>query len=281
MTQETRDKQVRALVLSGFGLNCDVETAYAFQLAGATAERVHINTLIHGEASLQSFDILVFDGGFSWGDDHGAGVLEAVRLKYNIGRALHQFIAAGNLVLGICNGFQALVNLGFLPGFDNDYDTRRVALTFNDSANFRNDWVNLVVNPESPCVFTRNIARLELPVRHGEGKFCASPDIMQRLTDQGQIVCQYASPAGDPAHGMFPYNPNGSAMDIAGICDPTGRVLGLMPHPEAFNHWTNHPDWTRAKVLMKREGKTAFPQETLAVQIFKNAVGYIQETKHV
>ena len=278
MTQKApAEKQVRALVLAGFGLNCDVESAYAFKLAGALAERVHINALISGEILLENYHILVFGGGFSWGDDHGAGVLEAVRLKYNLGEALCQFINDGNLVLGICNGFQALVNLGFLPGFDGNYEKREVALTFNDCGNFRNDWVTLVGNPNSPCVFTKDIYRLELPIRHGEGKFYASPKTIERLVAQNQIVYQYATSAGEIAQGIFPYNPNGSVLDIAGICDPTGRVFGLMPHPEAYNHWTNHPDWTRAKVSCTRSGKTLPQQETVAIGIFKNAVSYMRK----
>jgi phosphoribosylformylglycinamidine synthase len=264
------------LVLTGYGLNCDVETAYAFELAGAVSTRVHINTLISGEASLKDYDILVFDGGFSWGDDHGAGVLEAVRLRSNIGKALIEFIEDGKLVLGICNGFQAMVNLGLLPGFDGDYNTRQVALTFNDCGNFRDDWVTLLGNPESRCVFTRGVSQIELPVRHGEGKFHASPEVIERLIGNGQVVFQYATPEGMPAQGEFPFNPNGSVHDIAGICDSTGRIFGLMPHPEAFNHWTNHPDWTRVKESMKRQGQTVVPELTAGVQLLKNGVDYIK-----
>lgn len=267
---------VHALVLTGFGLNCDIETAYAFELAGAVSERVHINTLISGEVSLADYDILVFDGGFSWGDDHGAGVLEAVRLKSNIGDALCRFVEEGKLIMGICNGFQALVNLGLLPGFDGDYKARRVALTFNDCGNFRDAWVTLLGNIDSPCVFTKGITSLELPVRHGEGKFCASPEDIERLIEQQQVVFQYATPSGEFAEGRFPHNPNGSVNDIAGICDPTGRIFGLMPHPEAYNHWTNHPDWTRSKALMKRQGQSIRLEPTTGIRIFKNAVDYIR-----
>ncbi len=270
------DKTARALVLAGYGLNCDFETAYALELAGAVADRVHINALISAEVSLADYDILVFDGGFSWGDDHGAGVLEAVRLRYNIGDALEQFIEEGKLVLGICNGFQTLVNLGLLPGLDREYKTRRVALTFNDCGNFRNDWVSLLANPGSPCVFTKGITHLELPVRHGEGKFVAPPEVIQRLIDQQQVVLQYATPTGELARGQFPFNPNGSVHDIGGICDPTGRIFGLMPHPEAFNHWTNHPDWTRTKTLLARRGESTKSEPTVGVKIFRNAVDYVR-----
>lgn len=275
MSDKAKQEPVRVLVLTGFGLNCDVETAYAFQLAGALARRVHMNALISREVSLNDYHILVFDGGFSWGDDHGAGVLAAVRLKYNIGEALRRFIDDGKLVLGICNGFQVLVNLGFLPGFDGNYEKRLVALTCNDCGNFRDDWVNLLANPESPCIFTRGIGQLDLPVRHGEGKFYASPETIQRLVNEKQVVLQYATPDGAVAQGKFPYNPNGSVLDIAGICDPTGRVFGLMPHPEAYNHWTNHPDWTRTRVSMMRKGKPIIEEDTIGTKIFKNAVSYM------
>ncbi|UCD87365.1 MAG: phosphoribosylformylglycinamidine synthase subunit PurQ [Desulfobacterales bacterium] len=277
MTQgKTHSQEVHVLVLTGYGLNCDFETAHAFELAGAVSTRVHINSLISGEQSLKDYDILVFDGGFSWGDDHGAGVLEAVRLRSNMGAALLEFIDEGKLIMGICNGFQALVNLGLLPGFDRDYRSRKVALTFNDCGNFRDQWVTLLGNPDTPCVFAKGVARIELPIRHGEGKFYASPEVITHLVDDKQVVFQYATPEGAPAGGRFPFNPNGSVYDIAGICDPTGRVFGLMPHPEAFNHWTNHPDWTRLKEAMKRQGQSIHREITGGVQILKNAVEYIE-----
>ncbi|MDM8541559.1 phosphoribosylformylglycinamidine synthase I [Desulfococcaceae bacterium HSG9] len=268
-------KRVNALVLTGFGLNCDNETAYALNLAGADVQRVHINTLIKGEVHLKDFQLLVFGGGFSWGDDHGAGVIQAVRLKTNLGRRILKFIADGNLVLGICNGFQTLVNLGLLPGLDGDYQTRSVALTFNDCGNFRNDWVSLTVNQESPCVFTHNIQTLELPVRHGEGKLTADEQVIKRLINNRQVVMRYAGADGEPANGCFPSNPNGSLYDVAGICDPTGRIFGLMPHPEAFNHFTNHPNWTRLKEKHKRQGRQINTEETLGVRLLKNGVDYI------
>jgi phosphoribosylformylglycinamidine synthase len=275
----SRENGVRVLVLTGYGLNCDFETAHAFELAGAISTRVHINSLIAGEDKLDGYDILVFDGGFSWGDDHGAGVLEAARLRSNLGEQLLEFIDAGKLVLGICNGFQAMVNLGLLPGFEGDYTARKVALTFNDCGNFRDDWVPLVGNPESLCVFTEGVNHLELPIRHGEGKFYATPDVISQLIDQGQVVFQYATPQGDPAQGQFPYNPNGSVHDIAGVCDPTGRVFGLMPHPEAFNHWTNHPEWTRQKESAKRQGLEIQNELSPGVQILKNGVDYMKRLR--
>ncbi len=270
--------KVNALVLAGYGLNCDHETAYAFELAGAKATRVHINSLIDGDVKLEDFQIMVFVGGFSWGDDHGAGVIQAVRLKTNLGEKLKEFIDNGKLVLGICNGFQTLVNLGLLPGFNHDYSVRSVALTFNDCGNFRDDWVNLKVNSASPCIFTKDMDCLELPIRHGEGKFYSDESTIERLVNSNQVVIQYSMPNGELANSAFPYNPNGSVLDIAGICDPTGRIFGLMPHPEAYNHPTNHPDWTRQKEELKRQGKAFEISPTIGLRIFQNAVDFIRNS---
>ena len=231
------------------------------------------------DINLNDFQILVFGGGFSWGDDHGAGVIQAVRMKTNLGDNIQEFIDSGNLVLGICNGFQTLVNISLLPGFDDNYTQRSVALTFNDCGNFRDQWVSLSVNAASPCIFTRGIGQMELPVRHGEGKFYADETSIQQLIRNQQIVVQYATPDGKPANLRFPFNPNGSIVDIAGICDPSGRVFGLMPHPEAFNHWTNHPEWTRKKERIRRKGEKIEFGQTVGLRLFQNAVDYFSN-KH-
>jgi phosphoribosylformylglycinamidine synthase subunit PurQ / glutaminase len=265
--------EVSALVLTGFGLNCDLETAHALEVAGAGVERVHLNSLVAGEKRLSQYRIFIVGGGFSWGDDHGAGVIMAMRLKHRLKDDILEFVERGGLVAGICNGFQVLVNLGLLPGFEPRALTREVALITNDCGNFRDQWVHLSANGKSPCVFTRGIESLELPVRHGEGKFFAEPAVVRRLEEQNQVVLRYARANGEPAQGAFPENPNGSIGDIAGICDPTGRVFGLMPHPEAFNHWTNHPDWTYLKEQYRREGKP-LPEEGAGIGLFRNAVGY-------
>ena len=272
--------QIKALVLTGYGLNCDYETDYSLKLAGADSRRVHINELISGRKAgtgirLRDTQILVFGGGFSWADDHGAGVLMASKMKHHLGEELEAFIENGNLIIGICNGFQALVNLGLLPGFGGEYRERSVALTYNDSGNFIDAWVRLTINPESPCVFTQGITGLELPVRHGEGKFYASSKTIEQLFSKQQVVLQYAADNGKAADGAWPLNPNGSLRDIAGICDPTGRVFGLMPHPEAYNHFTNHPDWTWMKEALARQGKKDVPQEGAGIRIFRNAVSYL------
>jgi len=275
-------KTVRALVLTGYGLNCDYETDFSLKLAGANSERVHINELIPSEKSnarvtLDKYHILVLGGGFSWADDHGAGVIMASKLRYNIGEQIEEFIREGKLIIGICNGFQALVNLGLLPGFDGDYHSRKVALTYNDSGNFVDRWVTLRAQENSVCIFTKGISTIELPVRHGEGKFYAKKEIIDRLIKKNQVVIRYADEEGRPAQGRWPFNPNGSLYDIAGVCDSTGRIFGVMPHPEAYNHYTNHPDWTRKREELARMGKEIEREEGEGISIFRNAVEYIRK----
>lgn len=254
----------RVLVLTGEGINCDYETAVAFEQAGASAERVHIGDLCAAPQRLGEYQILAVPGGFSYGDDLGSGKALAARLDRHTGGALREFVATGKLVIGICNGFQVLVNLGMLPGSTDDKGwVREVALTFNHSARFEDRWVPLTVNPESPCVFTKGLAELYLPVRHGEGRFVAAGQAgLDRLQQNGQVVLRYGSGTG----AKYPDNPNGSVDGVAGICDTTGRVFGLMPHPEAAIQETNHPRWSRG------EGDTSGPR-----QIFANAVAYCRE----
>ncbi len=270
----------RALVLTGFGLNCDYETAYALECAGAVAERVHLNELLRGSKTLKDYQIFVIDGGFSWGDDHGAGTIMGCRIREKMADEIMEFFQRGGLILGICNGFQVLVNMGLLPGrFTNlgdkeNFFRREVALINNDCGHFLDMWVWLKANPSSPCVFTKGLEVVEFPVRHAEGKFYADRSVLEDLERNNQIALIYCFPDGSPANGKFPYNPNGSLMDIAGICDITGRIMGLMPHPEAFNHITNHPHWTLQKEWFKRSSKEPLNEEGLGIKFFKNAVYY-------
>jgi phosphoribosylformylglycinamidine synthase I len=264
------------LVLYGYGLNCDYETAFALNRAGAEAVRVHTTDLLEHPGLLWDYHLLAVPGGFSWGDDHGAGVILALRLKLALGSILMEFIAAGRLVIGICNGFQVLVNLGLLPGLPGRPDVRQAALIPNDCGNFRDAWVHLKAM-SSICVFTQGLDLLELPIRHGEGKFYADGPILAELADRGQIALKYATPSGHAAMGRFPHNPNGSLMDIAGICDPTGRVLGLMPHPEAHVTAMQHPTWTRDKETWRRRGEPYPDPEGAGLAIFQNAVQYLQD----
>ena len=268
---ETKPK---ALVLYGYGLNCDWETQFALNKAGAEAVRVHTSDLLARPAMLWDYHLLVITGGFSWGDEHGAGVILALRLKLALGQALQEFVQAGRLVIGICNGFQVAVNLGLLPNLPHRAGERLVALIPNDCGNFRDAWVHLKVL-SSQCVFTQGLDSLELPIRHGEGKFYAEGPVLAELADRGQIALKYAAPSGQAAMGRFPYNPNGSLMDIAGICDATGRVLGLMPHPEAHISSFQHPTWTRDKESCRRRGEPYSEQVGAGLAIFKNAVHYL------
>jgi len=266
----------KALVLYGYGLNCDYETAFALSRAGAEAVRVHTTDLLENPALLWDYHLLAVPGGLSWGDDHGAGVILALRLKLALGSALQEFIAAGRLVIGICNGFQVLVNLGVLPGLPGRPGARLTALIPNDCGNFRDAWVHLKAM-DSRCVFTRGLDRLELPIRHGEGKFYADGPVLAELADLGQIALKYAGPSGNVARGRFPHNPNGSLLDIAGITDATGRVLGLMPHPEAHISSFQHPAWTREKEAWRRRGEPYAEQVGAGLAIFQNAVRYLQD----
>jgi phosphoribosylformylglycinamidine synthase len=253
----------KALVLYGYGINCDHETQYAFEHAGADAERVHINELISGDHSLAEYQILSLPGGFSFADDIGAGKVFANKFKYNLEEQLQRFIGEDKLIIGICNGFQTMTKMGILPGLENDYRTQLTTVTYNDAGRFEDRWVYLTVL-ESACIFTRNIERLYLPVRHGEGKFIPKDaDVLKKLYANRQVVLKYCDKDGDIYAG-YPWNPNGSVDAIAGICDVTGKVFGLMPHPEGYLFRTNHPRWTRETL----------PEEGLGLQVFKNAVTY-------
>ncbi len=196
----------KALVLYGYGLNCDFETQFALNKAGAEAVRVHTTELLENPAAIWNYHLLAVPGGFSWGDEHGAGVILALRLKLALGSALQEFIDAGRLVIGICNGFQVLVNLGLLPGLAGRPGERLAALIPNDCGNFRDAWVHLKVEP-SHCVFTKGLDHLELPIRHGEGKFFAAPEVLTEIKDRGQIALKYATADGAEADGRIPGQP--------------------------------------------------------------------------
>ena len=256
-------KKPRVLVLLAAGINCDRETAFAFEQAGAVAERVHINDLVLGLKTLREYQILVLPGGFSFGDDIASGKVLANKLKYKLGEGIEEFRSQGKLILGICNGFQVLVKLGLLPGLGGDYQTQKVTVTFNDSGRFEDRWVYLKVNKKSSCIYTRGLEKLlYLPVRHGEGKFVAEEKLLKSLEQKGQTVARYVDERGN--FGDYPINPNGSMDHVAGICDEAGLIFGLMPHPEGYIRRTQHPRWTREKL----------PEEGDGLAIFRNAVEY-------
>lgn len=248
--------KVRTLIIRAPGTNRDVETAFAFQQAGAVVDLVYVNQLIRRERRLADYRIMVVPGGFTYGDDIAAGKVLANELRLKLGGEIQRFIKDGKLILGICNGFQALVKAGFLPELSND-GSSPLTLAANDSGKFECRWVYLSVNKASPCVFTKDIDSLYLPVAHGEGKLVA---LSGALSDSN-IALYYADEYGNTSAG-YPYNPNGSERNIAGICDSSGRIFGLMPHPEDHIRGTHHPQWTR---LGAREYGDGF-------QIFRNAV---------
>jgi phosphoribosylformylglycinamidine synthase I len=253
--------QPRALVLRAPGTNCDEETAAAWSLAGAAVETWHVGRVLETPGALDRFQILTIPGGFSYGDDLGAGRILATRLAA-LGESIGTFHDRGGLVLGICNGFQVLVKAGLLPGGSG---TSPVTLTHNDSGHFESRWVRLL--PRSGVsVFLTDPEPIELPVAHGEGKFLtAVPETRTALERAGQVVLRYVDEDGRPTES-YPANPNGSPGAVAGLCDPSGRIFGLMPHPERFVDPLHHPRWTRLGPKPEGDG----------LRIFRNAVATLR-----
>jgi phosphoribosylformylglycinamidine synthase subunit PurQ / glutaminase len=271
---KTNARKPRVLIPSGQGLNCEEETAYGYKMLGAEAEIIHINDIIARPSLLENYQILAFIGGFSDGDHIASGKIQANRLRYRLEEPLKEFIQDKKLVIGVCNGFQAMVKAGILPAFDNGNSTDSMTLTYNNSGKFEDRWIHLIANKKSSSVWTKGIDKLYLPVRHGEGKVrFASDASLKKLEAGNQIALSYMNPqTGKTAEeSEYPHNPNGSARGIAGICDPTGRIFGMMPHWEAFLSPYNHPNWTR----LASEGK--LPREGLGVQIARNGVEYVTE----
>ncbi|MCL6466584.1 MAG: phosphoribosylformylglycinamidine synthase I [candidate division WOR-3 bacterium] len=256
---------VKVCVLFAAGINCDQETAYAFELAGADTETVHINRLKEKPHLLDRYQVFVIPGGFSYGDYIASGRVLANELKHHLAEEVCRFLEKGKLILGICNGFQVLVKSGLLPGFEKPFEPQTVTLDTNDSARYEDRWVYLKTE-HSPCVFTSNLPEIVyLPVAHAEGKFIpGSHQVLKQLKGNNQIVFRYVTVGGQEA--KYPDNPNGSVEGIAGICDPTGRIFGLMPHPERYIRIEHHPRWHRES-LTKPDG----------IAIFENAVQYVKK----
>lgn len=253
----------KVLILRSPGTNCDRETAFAFQRASADVDLLHINQLRDRPNRLQQYQILAIPGGFSYGDDVGAGKILAAQLQNYLEDAVRSFRDAEKLVLGVCNGFQVLLKAGLLLPADDDGPV--ATLTRNTSGRFEDRWVNLLVTP-GHCPFLRNITYLHVPVAHGEGNFvCRKEWILQGLSQTGQVVLRYIRPDGGPP--TYPFNPNGSQGDIAGICDASGRVFGMMPHPERHVLPTQHPRWAREGLKPEGDGMQIFRN---AVEFFKN-----------
>ncbi|MBS0209722.1 MAG: phosphoribosylformylglycinamidine synthase subunit PurQ [Planctomycetes bacterium] len=256
----------RVLVLRAPGTNCDLESCYAFERAGGEADALHVNRLLENPRVLSDYQILCFAGGFSYGDDISAGRILGSQLRLHLNEALHEFKVAEKLIIGICNGFQILMQSDLLlaehPAADGEPEPA-ATLTNNDSHRYEDRWVHLGVSSDR-CVFLRGIERMYLPVAHGEGRFVPrSAAIGEHLRGAGQLCLRYTAADGSPAKG-FPDNPNGAWDNVAGVCDVTGRVFGLMPHPERHIERTQHPRWTRPETTQTGDG----------LKIFQNAVSY-------
>lgn len=264
---------VHVLVLTGYGTNSHAESAYAAKLAGADkADIVHFADIVSGDVALSEYNFLIFPGGFLDGDDLGAAHAAAKRWLYAVDAKgtplmahLQSFIQEGKLILGICNGFQLLVKLGLLPALGGEYFTQQVSLAHNASGKYEDRWVRLGVNPAAPCIFTKGLDNLTMPVRHGEGRLVPKDEAtLLALQANNLVSLSYLNEKTLLPTQEYPANPNGSPQGIAGLCDPTGRILGLMPHPEAFNDPTNAPLWTRGV------------QELPGIVLFENAVRYLR-----
>jgi len=256
--------KVRVLILRVAGTNCDLETAYAFEVAGADAELAHMNRLLEGSKRLLDYQVLAIPGGFSYGDDIGAGTVLANQLSIHLAEDMRRFLEQGKPVIGICNGFQALVKAGFLPA-GIERKPGLATLASNDSAKFEDRWVYLKVE-RSHCIFLEGVDKLYLPVAHAEGKFMTADErMLGELERKGQVALRYVNEKGEV--DGYPWNPNGSMGNIAGICDETGRIFGLMPHPERNVEMFHHPRWTRGEGSKEGDG----------MAVFRNAVRFAKE----
>lgn len=264
---------IKALVITGYGINCEREMAAACKLAGAQPQIAHAHHLLKKKIRLSDYHLLLLPGGFSFGDELGAAKAFANRISYaaEIKERMQEFVLNGGCILGVCNGFQLLVKLGLLPGVE----SQGASLACNDSGRFENRWSHHKVF-KSPCIFTQGIEHLYLPIRHGEGKLIFKNDLIHKnLVENNQVVFRYATPEGTPTCS-YPENPNGSHDAIAGMCDSTGRILGMMAHPEAAVRMINHPRWTRINEEAKRHN-SMMPIQGDGLKIFQNAVNHIKD----
>ncbi len=269
-------EEIKICVLRVGGTNCDAETQRAFQELGVQAQVLHINELIK-QHNLLDFHALVFPGGFSFGDYVRSGVIFARMLSAKLGKEINTFVDEGRPILGICNGFQILVEYGLLPGFDGVSDYPEATLTTNEPQGFKCNWINLKHENNGKCVFTTKIPKnkiLKMPIAHGEGRLLFPKEkeqkMLEKLLDDDMLVFRYCSENGESAEGKYPINPNGSFNDIAGICNREGNIFGLMPHPERAMHLWQQPDWTRQQSMTEfGDGKLVF--ESLIYNLVKKA----------
>ena len=263
----------KALVLAGYGLNCEEEAHFGLRHNDIESKIIHINDLIDNSKLLNEAQILVVPGGFSYGDDTGSGNAFAQKMKLALWEPIKRFVERDTLTIGICNGCQIITNLGLTPPAGHDYGERLLAVTYNMTARYQCRWIDVKVQSKSPWL--AGIDRMHIPVGHGEGRFMMEDAILKTLQNKNQIALTYTRPDGAPANGEFPYNPNGSLADIAGVTDETGRVLALMPHPERGMFMSQRDDYDRLKDRAQREGKP-LPAESDGMAIFKNAAAYFK-----
>lgn len=262
----------KVLIFSGYGLNSEEETAYGFEWAGANADIVHINDLIENKNKLNDYQILSFPGGFSYGDDTGAGNAYANKVKNHLWESVQKFLQKDKLIIGICNGCQIVANLGLVPAFEKQYGQKQVALLHNQSARLITRWTDMKVTNKTPWL--KDIDSLSLPIAHGEGRFFVPVENLKRLHKNNQIALRYTK-GETSTYQEIPANPNGSIDDIAGITDESGKVLALMPHPERGMFFNQLPHWQLQKDLYNRDGKR-LPKEGPGLKIFQNAVKYFK-----
>lgn len=262
----------KSLVLTGYGINSEEETSFAFEQAGFKSQVRHINDLIENPNELNDTQILCIPGGFSYGDDTGSGNAFAQKMRLTLWDHLQKFIARDTLTLGICNGCQIVANLGLAPAIDKKYGERFVAVTHNLTARYQCRWVDVAVQDTNSPWLTKG-TKLHIPVAHGEGRFMMADETLKTLQDMKQIALRFVKPDGSKADGQFPFNPNGATDDIAGMTDPTGRVLALMPHPERGMFTSQRDDYAILKDKARREGKT-LPESSDGLKIFENAAEY-------
>lgn len=263
----------QALILAGYGLNCEEETKHAFETVGVAGKIIHINDLSENSNTLDDVQILAVPGGFSYGDDTGSGNAFAQKMKLALWEKLQTFVARDTLTIGICNGCQILTNLGLLPPKGHDYGERLVAVTYNLTARYGCRWVDVQAHTANASPWLKGISRMRIPVAHGEGRFMMDEAVLKGLEKSGQIALEYVAPDGQSAQGQFPYNPNGSMADIAGVTDPSGRVLALMPHPERGMFTWQRDDYMELKDRARRSG-TPLPEHSDGLHIFANAARY-------
>jgi len=262
-------EEIRVCILRVGGTNCDAETQRALEDLGVKAEIVHLNTIVE-KKNLLEYAALVFPGGFSYGDYVRAGAILAKGIVAKLGKDLKQFVSEERPIIGVCNGFQVLVEAGLLPGFDGASELSQAALATNVPIGYRCMWVHLKHENKGKCIFTQKVRKgevLRIPVAHAEGRFMFEKekehDFLQRLCDNDQLVFRYCTQEGEDANGKYPNNPNGAFYDIAGICDSTGTIFGLMPHPERAYYGWQLPDWTkRHPVQTYGDGRLIFDSMT-------------------